>query len=159
MNFSAGMLPIGVALALVACSRQAPVEWPTLCQLGEAREAYAGRTLTVEGYLLVSAHGSVVTDPRCGYGIGVTWTAGTSPQLRAFDALAGRMLALEPWIARVRVTGVMRQDEHGEFAGRAWRLRLTAAEILSQRRLAPKDEDRYMSWLEGPSPAPFQSAR
>ena len=154
-----------LVLLLTACTPRAPapvtVERPTLCQLAAAREAYAGRTLTVEGYLLVSYHGSAIIDPRCGHGVGIKWSRADGPRLQPLTDIADRMRNLEPgpWLVRIRITGVMQQDEHEGFAGRPWQVRLDAAEVLSARQLPPEDETRFNRWREGPSAEPFRPSR
>lgn len=147
-----------IPLALAACSSALPPR-PTLCQLAEHRADYAGQRLTVEGHLLVSRHGSTVSDPRCGFGVGITWSVDANPGLRALHTIADQSQT-QPMMIRVRVTGEMRQDRHHEMEGeRPWFLDLTDAQVLSAQPLAPADAARYLTWLEGPSPAPFQPSR
>lgn len=152
------LLPLIVTLAFTGCA-SGPKAPPTLCQLAEAREAYAGQRLTVEGYLLVGGHGSTVSDPRCGYGVGIAWYRDEPPSMRAFAAVARRS-QWEPMMVRVRVTGEMKRErEPGPAGERTWYLDLSAAEVLSARPLPDVDRERYLIWLEGPSPAPFRPSR
>jgi hypothetical protein len=144
---------------LLASCAPAPVGAPTLCQLAEAREDYVGQTVTVEGFLLVSDHGSVVTDPRCGYGMGITGEHGDLLRMKGLDAVA-KQLTEEPIMVRVRVTGEVRQDRaESMIGGKGWHLDLVAADVLSAERIAQKDAHRYLRWLEGPSPEPYRQSR
>src|SRR4051812_3626923 len=53
---------LALVVALVGCS-SVPHD-PTLCELTGNSSAFRGRTVTVEGTLLVSKHGSAVTDAK-----------------------------------------------------------------------------------------------
>ena len=142
---------------LTACA-SAPMKNPTLCQLAENREAYAGRSLTVEGFLLVSRLGTVVSDPTCGLCIGISWND-NAPQMRAHNAAIDRS-QWESMMARVRVTGEVKLgDGNSLIDGPAWELDLTVAEVLSARQLPEEDAIRYLDWLDGPSEGPFQPSR
>ncbi|MBV9884744.1 MAG: hypothetical protein JO276_17175 [Sphingomonadaceae bacterium] len=141
-------------LSLVALPQQ-----PTLCELAKHRAAYAGQVLTVEGYLIASQHGSSIGDPRCGYGIGVTWRSEDSPDLRQLSTLADRF-EIEAIMIQLRVSGAVRQDRSITFAGEpSWLLELSDARILRAQPLRQADWYRYMNWLAGPSPAPFVPSR
>lgn len=153
--FRAACLVICI-MAATACAAPPP-ERPTLCQFAATREAYAGRTLTVEGYLLVSRDGSALTDPSCATGVGIAWRSEDDPRLRALNDVAHQMRTLEPWMVRVRVTGVVEQAD-GPL-GPFWQLRLAAADVLSAKRLPDQDRERFQRWLQGPSPAPFRPSR
>lgn len=132
---------------------------PTLCQLAEHRADYAGRVLTVEGYLLPSQHGTSVTDPRCGYGMGVTWNRGGTPGLNRLSGLIYRYRA-EEMMLMVQVTGEMRLDRSRSLGGEhPWILDLSDARILRTQPIAEADRDRYLTWLEGPSAEPFRPSR
>jgi hypothetical protein len=134
-------------------------ERPTLCQLAEHRADYAGRVLTVEGFLLVSRHGSTVSDPRCGYGMAVAWRRGTTPGLSRLSAMAEQFETEGPMVV-VRVTGEVKQDQFHSLGGEhPWFLDLSDARILRVQPLVEADRDRYLTWLEGPSPEPFQPGR
>jgi hypothetical protein len=150
-------LMISTLLPLGSCARPAPpYENPTLCQLAEHREAYADRLVEVEGELLSSRHGSVVSDPRCGYGVGISWWESDVPRMQEFDRIARRADG-EPIRARVRVQGVMRQDENVGMSGeRAWSLHLSQAHVLRAVRLSEDDWRRYLAWYDGPSSEPFR---
>ena len=133
---------------------------PTLCELARNREAYAGRAVTVEGILLASRHDSVVVDPRCGWGIGISWFEEDVPWMREFDAVAERPLD-ETMMARVRVTGVVRRESQPSWPGlpRAWILKLAKAEVLEAYPISDSDYDRFLEWRDGPSKGPFQPSR
>jgi hypothetical protein len=127
-----------------------------LCQLAENREAYAGESVTIEGYLLASQHGTVVSDPQCGYGIGLSWFEDDLPRLKKLESAAHRAKDGNV-MARVRVTGEIKRDAIPGMAGeKAWRLDVAAADVLAERPLSPEDVERYLIWLEGPSSEPFR---
>jgi hypothetical protein len=139
--------------------RAAMPDRPNLCQLAEHRADYAGRVLNVEGYFLASQHGSSVTDPRCGYGMGVTWGHVASPGLNRLTDLAYRYQGYEIMIL-VQVTGEVRLDRSRSMGGEhPWILDLADARIVRTQPIADADRDRYLTWLEGPSPEPFRPSR
>jgi hypothetical protein len=151
------LLPL-LACGLLTCG-QTPDANPTLCQLAEAREKYARQTVTVEGYLLVSRHGSVLTDPSCGYGVGLTWYEDDAVRLKDVAAVASRF-SREPLMVRVKASGQMQQDATPNMVGtRSWNLAPATAEVLSVHPLPEQDVERYLRWLEGPSPEPFRPSR
>lgn len=151
------LLSLLASAGLIACAPSDAA--PTLCELAEARERYADQTVTVEGYLIASGHGNSISDPRCGYGVGLTWHQEDVPRLRHLDAIANRAQR-EPLMVRLKVSGRMKQDDANNMLGvRAWRLALFEAEVLSAQRLSEADAHRYLTWLEGPSPEPFRPSR
>ena len=118
---------LGLACALVGCS-SATTEDPTLCELSVNRGAYAGRTVTVEGLLLVSRHGSLLEDVNCDGGIPIEWYEGDG--LHELDAAVGRDLN-QPPRTKVRVTGEMRRAARSAFLNEPyWYLRLQSADVL-----------------------------
>lgn len=91
--------------------------------------------------------------------MGLAVRATERPEVRELRSIVTRYLE-EPVMARVRVTGEVEQDRRPNIAGvRSWHLNVAAAQVLSVRPLAPKDWDRYLTWLEGPSPEPFRPSR
>jgi hypothetical protein len=152
----APLLSIFAPTAL-ACSSAAD-DAPTLCQVAEHTYAYAGRTLSLEGLLYVSRHGSSLSDPRCGRGLSLSWNDGVLA-LSEFDAVVDRSM-WEPLIVRVRVTGrIQREHERGWLGLRVWQFAIADAELLSVDPILDVDVDRYLSWFQGPSPEPFQPSR
>jgi hypothetical protein len=152
------LLLAGAAAAVAACSETRGGS-PPLCELAEAREDHAGRTLTIEGYLLVGRHVSVVTEPRCGLGIAIVWFDDDAAAMPEFARVATESQEGDV-MARVRVTGRTVQERGPGFAGeRAWQLELSAAEVLNAQRIPDADRERYVRWLSGPSPEPFVPSR
>ena len=124
----------------------------------ESGAAYVGQSLTFEGYVLVSSHGSYMKDPRCGRGVALSW----SYHDRRFGALNRVARPADSYLqmVRIRATGEMKQDGHlGQREPRGWSLQLSAVQILSVRSLREEDFERYMAWLEGPSAADFRASR
>ena len=143
---------LGLSIALVACGPRAN---PALCDLAQHRQTYAGRTVTVEGVLIVSAHGSVVTDPQCGAGIGIRWFR-QDPSMRQLHSVAMQSLA-KTMLVRVRLTGRIRlADRPSIINERAWELDLIKAHVLEARAISDRDNDRFETWLDGPSKGSFQ---
>ena len=121
---------LGIGAAVVACSSASSAN-PTLCELAQNREAYAGRTLTVEGRLLVSRHGSAIEDPRCDDGIRMEWFEGEAPGFRELNAVAEHAQT-ERLEVILRVTGVMMRAGRSELVNEPyWYLRLRTAQVLS----------------------------
>ena len=86
------------------------------------------------GELLVSDHGSAIEDPECDKGIPIQWQDEDVPNMREFDAVAQRVLALEPVIVTVRVTGKMSKASRSVFFDEPyWYLDLVSADVLSVR--------------------------
>lgn len=143
-----------------ACSSDRPAvpagpQARRVCDVARHREDYAGWTLVLEGYLLASGHGSVVIDPQCGEGVAISWRD-RDGRISAFTATAMAAQA-EPMMVRIKVTGQMRHDGHsGMIDEPFWVLHLSDAQVLSARRLPWSDAERYMTWLDGPSPGPFR---
>jgi hypothetical protein len=91
--------------------------------------------LTVTGELLVSYHGSVVTDPTCNRGIAVEWFEEDVPRMRAFDAAAERLRNSESESLTVRATGTMKRAPARDLTPEPyWYLRLSSAQVLSERK-------------------------
>lgn len=148
---------LGLALALLGCVQSRPN--PTLCELTRNRDAYAGRAVTVEGVLLVSRHGSVLIDPQCGWGIGISWYEEDVPWMREFDAAVDRSFQ-QDMIVRARVTGIVRREAHGLFGlPPAWILRLAEADVLEARSVSKSEHERFLDWLEEPGQEPFRPIR
>ncbi len=119
---------LGLAAGLIGCS-SAPKD-PTLCELAANRSAFAGRTITVEGTLLVSKHGNAVEDEACGKGIPVSWE-GSDQNLRELSAVVAHRAPVQRGTAKVRVTGQMRQVSKSAFLNEPyWELRLSSAQML-----------------------------
>ena len=139
-----------VAPVLLACSLGGCVPSrvnPSLCELTQKRETYAGRAVTVEGFLLVSHHGSAIVDPKCRGGIGVSWFEEDVPWMREFDAVAERSQA-EAMMARVRVTGIVKRRSKPDWVGlRPWYLDLAKAEVLRANPISDVDMDRFLDSL------------
>lgn len=149
-----------IGLVLVGCAERAPkqaaVEHPTLCQLTQAREAYAGRVLTVEGYFAVSMHGNSIVDPSCrGAGIDIRWQS-DQPQLQAFISFVRRIGEFEPWVARVRATGVVVRNESGGEYAPSLSLRLNAADVLDAWKVPEAEQERFGMWIQGAGPPPVR---
>jgi hypothetical protein len=117
---------------LVACA-PAPRFATSICQVAAAPHAFRGRTLTVEGVLLASRHGIVITDPVCEAGVAIEWR-GDAPGLRDLDDLVERALSYPPVrrTVRIRVTGEMKRESNRNWVGlQGWFLDLSSAEVLS----------------------------
>lgn len=151
------LFPLIFFLALVGCV--SPKRDPTLCELSANREAYAGRAVTVEGILFVAYHGSVIVDPRCGLGIGISWFEADLPWMREFDALTKRS-GDEPLMATVRVTGIIERGKDTDLVGgRPWYLDLAKADVLEAYPVSEGEWDRFLDWLGGPHKEPFRASR
>lgn len=148
---------IGLALALIGCVPPKPN--PSLCELAHNREAYAGRAVTVEGVLLVSRHGSVVIDPQCGWGIGISWYDDDVPWIREFDAMVARSFE-QDMMVRARVTGIVRRETQGSFGlPPAWIIKLAKADVLEAYPVSEAEHERFLDWLDGPHDEPFRPKR
>ena len=126
----------GIAVVLLSAAACAPTpnEMPTLCQLVAHRGAYAGRELTVEGYLHVSRHGSWIEDPACERGFAITWAddaSDLSALNRAADEAAEAVFTGEP-TRRVRLTGVVKWERSRELRNAIrWYLDVVNARVLN----------------------------
>ena len=139
------------ALSLLAGCAPTPTDVPTLCQLAQHRGAYAGRRLTVEGHLLSSRHGTVLSDPRCERGIGIEWR----DEGRGFAALTeiAQRSQVEPLVVTVRVTGEVKWRPSSMFRNAIdWYLDLESAEGLTVAPLPPGEKARYIETLYGGDP-------
>lgn len=142
-----------ILLPLAGCA-VSPKPNPTLCELAQNREAYAGVTVTVDGVLLASRHGALVVDPTCGMGIGLA-----GPPMPDFEALLERS-QLQTMMVRLRVRGVVKQRMDPDWVGgRPWQLDLTKVQILEALPIAKVDEARFLKWRNGPSKEPFRPSR
>lgn len=145
---------------MVSGFRDAPLrDRPTLCQLAAAQQNYVDRELTVEGYLTLSFHGNAIVEPTCrGAGVSISWDR-DRPQLRAFISFADQISTIDPWVVRVRATGVLvRGEGRGEYAPR-FSLQLDAAEVLDAWRVPEAEEERFGMWIQGSGPAPVRPNR
>ena len=113
--------------ALLGCS---PVSNnPTLCELASNRSAFADQTVTVEGTLLVSKHGTTVEDASCDNGIPISWRA-NSPALREITEIAERGI-VERHTVKVRMTGQMKLVQGSSFLNEPyWQLQVTSGQLL-----------------------------
>jgi hypothetical protein len=144
----------GLTLTLIGCAQPAPN--PTICQLARNRDLYAGQTVTVEGLLLVSHHGSALIGSDCGEGIGLSWFAEDVPGMRDFDAAAARSLQRRT-LVRARVTGKVKREEHGQFGlPPALTLSLASADVLEERPISELEHKRFLDWIGGPHHEPFK---
>ena len=151
------LVHIAFMLAIVGCAPSSPD--PTLCELAHDRDVYAGRAVTVEGLLLVSRHGSVLVDPGCGSGIGISWFEEDVPQMREFDALAERSFQ-QDMMVKARVTGRVVRGTAGSFGlPPVWILRLAKAEVLEAYPVSQAEHERFLAWLDGPHKEPFRPTR
>ena len=126
------ILPVlGLTSAFVGCSALESKN-PTLCELAAKRSAYAGRTLTVEGMLFITRHGSMVVDPGCDQGVPIEWYEDDG--LHELSEIAERAQA-KPRTIRVRVTGEMQRASRSQFLNEPyWYLRLRSAQVLGAER-------------------------
>jgi hypothetical protein len=116
----------------VGCSAN-EADAPTLCEIAARPQAYADRQLSIEGDLLMSRHGTIVTDARCEGGVVIGWR-GETPGLVSLNNFARRW-DLDPFLqARVRVTGRMVRDETPFQGMLGWHLNLIAGEIIGPVR-------------------------
>lgn len=145
-------------MASASCAAPLP-EQPTLCQLARAERDYVGRELAVEGYLLLSGHGNAIVDPTCrGAGVGI-YSPSDRPRLQPFNSFMRRIGFFEPWVVRVRATGVMvRNESRGEYGAR-FGLRLNTAEVLDAWRVPEAEVERFGLWIQGSGPAPVRPRR
>ena len=140
-----------------ACSSGA-ADPPNLCQVAERTYAYAGRTLSLEGFLRVSWHGSSLNDPGCGRGMAVSWSDDV-PAFRELDAVADRAV-WDTLMVKIRVTGQVRREQERERLGlRVWQLDIATAEVLSMEPIPASDGQRYSDWLDGLAADSFQPSR
>jgi hypothetical protein len=118
---------LGLAAALLGCSSVSST--PTLCELAKNRSAYADQTVTVEGTLLVSRHGTNIEDESCDNGVSVNWRD-DSPGLREItNIIEGEVV--ERNSMRVRMTGQMKLVESsGLVKGPVWQLQVTNGQLL-----------------------------
>jgi len=146
------------AVASASCAAPLP-ERPTLCQLAGAQEDYVGRELTVEGYLFLSGHGNDIVEPTCrGAGVAVSWDW-NRPQLQPFFSFLRGIDYFEPWVIRVRATGVMMRGEgRGDYAIR-FHLRLNTADVLDAWKVPEAQVERFSMWSQGFGPAPVRPRR
>lgn len=122
------VLIVGAVPALHACSASSPAQL-SLCEVAANRPSYAGKTLTVEGSLLASKHGSAVVDLTCDKGIPIKWES-DEPQLRELTAVGERSLA-EPMTVTIRVTGKMKRAPRSAMLNEPyWYLALNGAQVL-----------------------------
>ena len=144
-----------VSFALSSCK---PRVNPALCELAAHRETYANQAVTVEGVLLVTRHGTVISDPQCGAGIAISWRK-QDRNLRQLSAMATRSLA-KTMLVRVRVGGKVKEVDHfGMVTGGAWIIDLFDARILEAYPISDRDQASFQKWSEGPSAGPFQPTR
>jgi hypothetical protein len=132
---------------------------PSLCELSQTRENYAGRSLTIEGVLLASRHGHALIDPSCGRGIGIEWTAHDVPRMSEFNAAVER--SLEPgqdMMATARVTGTVTRSNRSSFGmpTTTWVLKLTDADVLESSGV---EQTKFLDWLNSPRDEPFRAVR
>jgi hypothetical protein len=150
------LVPIALVLTVGACVGAKPN--PSLCELAQNRDAYGGRTVTVDGVLMVSFHGAVIVDPQCGLGIGITWFAEDVPQMREFASAAKRAMG-QNMMVRAHVTGVVQKEKRGSLGlPPAWTVRLTKADVLEARPVTDEEHKRFLDWLDGPHKEPFRAA-
>ena len=118
-----------LALSLLACS--STPQNPTLCELAADMDSFANRTVTVEGTLLVSKHGSAVTDASCGKGIAISWNAPNEALRELNDAVDRAQDLPDRQLPKVRVTGQMRRVPRSPMLDEPyWELRLSSAQVL-----------------------------
>lgn len=123
-----------IAAVVSGCAQPAGLS-PSLCQIAATPHAFRGDTLTVEGVLLVSYHGSVIRDPACEAGVRIEWR-GRGGGLAKLDDVVERELGLPPVArtVRIRVTGELRRATTPDMLGlRGWVIDLHSAEVLSDR--------------------------
>jgi hypothetical protein len=121
------LLCLTLTAALQGCSSASSN--PTLCDLASNRSAFADQTVTVEGTLLVSKHGSTVEDASCDNGIPISWRD-DSPALREITEIAegGNV---ERHTVKVRMTGQMKRVQGSGFLNEPfWQLRVTSGQLL-----------------------------
>lgn len=128
----------GIAATLGGCAPPGGAQ-PSLCEIAATPQAFRGRSLTAEGVLLVSRHGSMITDAACEAGVAIQWRGGQGG-LATLNDVVERELAL-PAVSRtvrLRVTGEMKQAATPDRTGApGWFLDLRSADILSDRAAAP----------------------
>ena len=132
------LLSLGsIAATLSGCAQPAGAS-PSLCQLAETPHVFHGKTLTVEGVLLISRHGSAITDATCEAGVAIQWR-GNERRLAELNDVVERDLTLSgvPRTVRIRVTGEMKRATTPDWVGlRGWFLDLNSADVLSDRAAA-----------------------
>jgi hypothetical protein len=151
-------LLVSIALALTIGSCGGAKRNPPLCELAQNRDAYGGRTVTVTGVLMVSHHGSVIVDPQCGLGIGISWFEEDVPRMKEFDSVAMRSMG-QNMAVTVHVTGIVQREKRGSFGlPPAWIIRLTKADVVEARPVTDDEHKRFLDWLDGPHKEPFRAA-
>jgi hypothetical protein len=118
---------LALTVALLGCSFVSSN--PTLCELASSRGAFADQTVTVEGTLLVSKHGSTVEDASCDNGIPISWRD-NSPALREIAEIAERGV-VERHTIKVRMTGKMKLVQGSASRNKPyWQLQVTSGQLL-----------------------------
>lgn len=127
------LLALGSFAAMAGSCAQPAGGSPSLCRIAESPHAFRGMALTVEGLLLVSRHGSVLTDAGCERGVAIQWRR-SEGGLAKLDDVVERELAPEavPRAVRIRVTGEMKQARTPDWIGlQGWYIDLNGADVLS----------------------------
>ena len=126
-----------------------------LCALADKPPDLDGRTVSTEGFLLVSQHGSAIMDPTCGRGVVVTWY--DTSQLKSLTEIVARYRREGVMLVKLRVIGTMEAKQYKEGPG--GHLTLTQAQVLAAESLPEADKDRFITWLDIPSSAPFRRSQ
>ena len=127
----------------------------------ERREHFNGRTVTIEGHVLVDTHGIHLLEPGCNREFNLDWQDST-PGGRELENLDGRLRAQKIMVI-VRATGEVR-DEPVHYANGSVnllglngpRIRLARVRILSRQSLSRQEWRRYREWLADPRGDPFE---
>jgi hypothetical protein len=119
-----------IALALGALAGCSSVSSnPTLCELAADRSAFANQTVTVEGTLLVSRHGSTIEDAACDNGIAIDWRGDNQGLREITEIVEGEVVKRHT--IKVRMTGQMKLVQRQAFINEPyWQLQVTSGQLL-----------------------------